>query len=212
MNTVISRSGARFLCCFLAFWLIFNSLLVTSVYADNEEESEQDIKSLVTQGLDAYHSNQFKDAITYLESAIHKLSEKAENREKLSDAYLYLGKCFIIDNDVPKAREAFRKALEFNPGLTLDPSQDSPKILTPFNEVRVEFLQERAEQEKTEQVVTSPILDDFETTEKPKKKWYKKWWVWTLGAVVVGGAAVAAGGSSGGSDDGKATIQVRWYP
>jgi len=228
MERFFSYRVVKSLCFFLIFWLMSSSLLFSPIRAQNE--TEEDVISIINQGIESYHNNQFQDSIAFLKSAIDKLSEKAENQQKLAEAYLFLGKCFIINNDVSQAKDAFRKALKINPELTLDAMQDSPKIMEPFLQVKEQILKEKETEQATpiqsdvqpvqpeipeKDVDTSPVLSDLSSDDEPKKekKWYKKWWVWTAGVVVIGGVALAMGGGSGGDDDdGPATVNVNWYP
>ena len=59
--------------------------------------------------------------------------------EELSRVDLTAGYSLIMMNREPEAREYFRRALEVDPNLTLDPVQVSPKFRVVFDEVKANF-------------------------------------------------------------------------
>ena len=89
---------------------------------------------LLQKGIDDYNDLEFERAIQLLERALNLgLPDKSK-----VDAYKYLGFVYIVDEQVPKAKEMFRKLLEIDPNHQLSPHA-SPKLTQVFNEVKSQF-------------------------------------------------------------------------
>jgi len=89
---------------------------------------------LLQKGIDEYNDLEFENAIQLLERAIRLgLPDKSK-----VEAYKYLGFAYIVNEEVPKAKEMFQKLLEIEPDYQLGPHA-SPKLSQIFNEVKSQF-------------------------------------------------------------------------
>ena len=89
---------------------------------------------LLQKGIKDYDDLEFESAIESLERAV-RLGLPGTSKV---EAYKYLGFSYIVEEQVPKAKEMFQKLLEIDSNYRLSP-QTSPKLSQVFNEVKSRF-------------------------------------------------------------------------
>ncbi len=85
-----------------------------------------------------YNNGEYENAIKQLENALQYL--KQLNKNEQVEAYKYLAFSYVAFGDKEKAKEQFKKALNLDPKLELDPATVSPKIIKVFEEAKAEIV------------------------------------------------------------------------
>jgi len=86
-------------------------------------------------GVQRYFEGEYREAVTDLQQAV---SLGFGNKEDLSKALRFLAYAYVALNERERAKDSFRKALEVDPELDLDPVYVSPKIMDVFREAKAE--------------------------------------------------------------------------
>lgn len=180
-----------------------------------KEISEKELESAIQtirQGIDAYNQSDFNSAIKQLNEGLIILEQslnKLKATNQLIDAHLHLGLAYIGVNDMVNAKKQFSNIFSVDPYYQLDKSAYSTKVLSLFNEAKVEFMSNylKENSEETAKPSAPPPQqtrrDTEDSQDEPKEKpFYKKWWFWTLtGAATVGVVAAASGSDETDSDE-----------
>ncbi|GEM_PF-1710899 len=96
-----------------------------------KEEGQQFLKK----GIDSYFKGKYDDAVTEINTGLEKgLKEKADKLK----AHRFLAYTYVAKEDKEEAKRHFKKALEIDPKMELDPIYVSPKIIEVFKEVKGE--------------------------------------------------------------------------
>ncbi len=90
---------------------------------------------LLKKGVDNYFKGKYDEAVTEINSALEKGLKEKEDRVK---AYRFLAYTHVAKEEKEEAKRQFKKALEIDPKMELDPVYVSPKIIEVFSEVRGE--------------------------------------------------------------------------
>ncbi len=123
---------AHFMIALVTIILISNCLL-----AQDKVMDETEIDSLLDNVKQHYYDGEYQKAIEELEKA-KEFVGRSESKNRV-EAYSYLAYSYIAFGKVDEAKEAFKKALEADPELELDPAMVSPKIIGVFDEVKAEL-------------------------------------------------------------------------
>jgi hypothetical protein len=102
------------------------------LFAQQIEEGEK----LLKEGIDAIKQGAYDVAITRLEQAISILKDK----DKLADAFFYLGLAYFAFKRVDKVKELMNEMLKLKPEMKLDTEQSSEEFLALWEEVKKETL------------------------------------------------------------------------
>jgi tetratricopeptide (TPR) repeat protein len=84
-----------------------------------------------------YYNGEYEYAIRELENAMSYLEQLKQTDQV--EAYKYLAFSYVAFGNQTKAKEQFKKALQLNPDLELDPATVSPKIIKVFEEAKAEM-------------------------------------------------------------------------
>jgi len=104
------------------------------LYVPQATAQGTEAERLLQRGINDYNDLEFETAIQSLEKALLLgLPDKSK-----VEAYKYLGFAYIVEEQVPKAKEMFQKLLEIEPDYQLS-THISPKLSQVFNEVKSQF-------------------------------------------------------------------------
>jgi tetratricopeptide (TPR) repeat protein len=101
-----------------------------------------------------YNNGEYESAITQLENALQYLKQLNQNEQV--EAYKYLAFSYVAFGDREKAKEQFKRALDLDPKLELDPATVSPKIIKVFEEANAEMVTIQPPPAPVQQPVTKP--------------------------------------------------------
>ena len=157
--------------------LVATALLVGSLCGvAPAQEKEVPLDAALARGIALVEEGDYGSAIIALDGVIARLSRLQEEKARVARAHLYLGIAYVGEGQESLATSSFREALRYDPGLTLDAAQYSPKVREHFQRVKNEA-----------------------GTAKPAGKGGSRTIliVAGAGAAVAGGVALAAGGGDG---------------
>ncbi len=90
-------------------------------------------EAFLEKGVTGYFTGDYLGAVENLQKAI---ALGLRGNENISRAHRFLAYAYVALNERNKAKDAFRKALEVDPEMKLDPVYVSPKIIEVFQEIR----------------------------------------------------------------------------
>lgn len=88
---------------------------------------------LLEKGIHLYFAGEYRSAVQNLKEA---LRTGLRREDDIGKSYRFLAYCHIALGERNLGKKAFQKALAIDPGLQLDPTYISPKIMKVFEEVR----------------------------------------------------------------------------
>jgi hypothetical protein len=91
-------------------------------------------------GKSLYQQARFPEAIETLRKAVERMQTGAtdeQRRQRLADAYRYLGLAYFALGEREIARDAFKNVLSLNPKERLDPELYAPKVVELFEQARL---------------------------------------------------------------------------
>jgi len=94
-----------------------------------------------------YGEARFSEAIARLDAFVERLESLPDfprRDEQLVEACLLLGLAHVALDDLPSARASFKRVLHVRPDRRLDPDVYAPKVVTLFEEARVEVAKDAA--------------------------------------------------------------------
>ena len=100
-----------------------------------EPQPKDENQILLKKGIDSYFKGKYDDAVTEINTALEKGLREKEDRVK---AYRFLAYTHVAKEEKGEAKREFKKALELDPKMELDPVYVSPKIIEVFKEVKGE--------------------------------------------------------------------------
>ena len=110
-----------------------------------------------------YYNGEYEFAIRELESALMYLKQLKQTDQV--EAYKFLAFSYVAFGDRVKAKAQFRKALELDPELELDPATVSPKIIKVFEEAKAEMaVAPVTEPVEAPERVTTEEISGFDAT------------------------------------------------
>jgi tetratricopeptide (TPR) repeat protein len=95
------------------------------------------LESMLNRAKTFYYNGEYEYAIRELENAMVYLEQLKQTDQV--EAYKYLAFSYVAFGNQTKAKEQFKKALQLNPDLELDPATVSPKIIKVFEEAKAEM-------------------------------------------------------------------------
>ncbi len=95
------------------------------------------LESMLNRAKTFYYNGEYEHAIRELENAMSYLEQLKQTDQV--EAYKYLAFSYVAFGNQTKAKQQFKKALQLNPDLELDPATVSPKIIKVFEEARAEM-------------------------------------------------------------------------
>jgi DNA-binding beta-propeller fold protein YncE len=216
---------------FLIILLLF--LTIPSDFILSQERKEEDrILSLIKEANSLYESGEYSLAIEKFKEIIEeirKLNKEKIYEEKIAEAYLTIGICYIGKGEKENAIRSFFEVLKRKPDLELDPVWYSPKVISVFNEAKEEYRKmieeekKKEEERKAEEIkkmeeekkraeekreVTKPEIK--ERIEKPKKRFPILYIV--AGLAVAGGVAYMLLAKSKKEEGGEGNISITSEP
>ncbi len=96
-----------------------------------KEEGQQFLKK----GMDSYFKGKYDEAVAEINTALEKGFKEKEDKLK---AHRFLAYTYVAKEDKEEAKKQFKKALEIDPKIELDPVYVSPKIIEVFKEAKGE--------------------------------------------------------------------------
>ena len=152
------------------------------------QERPPALEADLAKGIALVEEGDYDAAIVVLDGVVARLGRLQEQKARVARAHLYLGIAYVGEAQESLATASFREALRYDPGLTLDAAQFSPKVREHFQRVKNEATAARAAAPGT-----PPAAGAAEAKRGSK----------TPLLLVLGGAAVAGGvlAASGGGDE-----------
>ncbi|MBI5181425.1 MAG: LysM peptidoglycan-binding domain-containing protein [Nitrospirae bacterium] len=98
-----------------------------------EPRPKDENQLLLKKGIDSYFKGNYDDAVAEINTALEKGLKEKEDRVK---AYRFLAYTHVAKEEKDEAKKQFKKALELDPKIELDPVYVSPKIIEVFREVK----------------------------------------------------------------------------
>ncbi len=132
---------------------IFLSIISISLSLGQSVSGDSLLKMLEKAKLH-YNNGEYESAITQLENALQYLKQLNQNEQV--EAYKYLAFSYVAFGDREKAKEQFKRALDLDPKLELDPATVSPKIIKVFEEAKAEMVTIQPPPAPVQQPVTKP--------------------------------------------------------
>jgi len=105
-------------------------LLTRFAYADED--------SYLKEAQRFYRNGDYQQAVEICKHGINEINE-FKAYYSISDLYFWMGASYIGLGDEESAKDAFKKALEYNPTFSVDPNQFPPNIVAEVNEIRAEM-------------------------------------------------------------------------
>ncbi|MBI5180401.1 MAG: LysM peptidoglycan-binding domain-containing protein [Nitrospirae bacterium] len=104
---------------------------IAKAEAPQKEEGQQFLKK----GIDSYFKGKYDEAVAEINTGLEKgLKEKGDKLK----AHRFLAYTYVAKEDKEEAKRQFKKALEIDQKMELDPIYVSPKIIEVFKEVKGE--------------------------------------------------------------------------
>jgi tetratricopeptide (TPR) repeat protein len=103
------------------------------------QPSSADSSKKMNESMEAYQGGDYDKCIDRLNDLMANIGEMTK-AERIK-AYTYMGLCLASMGRTEDAKAEFRKALDMDSTLALDPSTTSPKILRLFEETRTELAE-----------------------------------------------------------------------
>lgn len=100
-----------------------------------EPQPKDENQLLLKKGIDNYFKGKYDEAVTEINSALEKGLKEKEDKLK---AHRFLAYTYVAKDEKDEAKREFKKALEIDPKMELDPVYVSPKIIEVFKEVKGE--------------------------------------------------------------------------
>lgn len=100
-----------------------------------EPQTKDENQLLLKKGIESYFKGKYDEAVTEINSALEKGLKEKEDKLK---AHRFLAYTYIAKEDKEEAKREFKKALEIDQKMELDPIYVSPKIIEVFKEVKGE--------------------------------------------------------------------------
>ena len=98
-----------------------------------EPQPKDENQLLLKKGIDNYFKGKYDEAVTEINSALEKGLKEKEDKLK---AHRFLAYTYVAKEDKEEAKREFKKALEIDQKMELDPVYVSPKIIEVFKEVK----------------------------------------------------------------------------
>lgn len=223
------KSGSKFFVAIMVL-IAFNFLIFYETFPPSyayAEQTDMGLKNL-EQGLEFYNKGEWEKAINSLRMSVDEL----EDRDKLWEAYFYLGYCYYILGKGEKSEKEFRNMLElkkskeelkreykFKPEALkydadkiyspLDTNIFSPKLADLYNKIRLEIIEE-AKKEIEEEIRVTEEKEKWEMEEAlvqlpssdEKELPIYKKWWFWVIVVALIGGGIAMAGGGGGNGGG----------
>jgi hypothetical protein len=157
------------------------------------------LEAALTKGITLVEDGDYSSAIVVLDDVVARLGRLQEQKARVARAHLYLAIAYVGEGQESLAAASFREALRYDPELTLNPTQFSPKVRERFQRVKNEVAAEKAA-EKAGGTAASP-----RASATPTKGGSKTLVLGGVGAAGAGGVALAAGGGGGSGSDSPTT-------
>jgi len=168
----------------LILTLTFSAFSVAMAQAQSSCEAE------LNQAEQKYRSGELNAALALINRC---LGRKETTKQDKMGAYKLLGKIFIAQEKPEEAKKTFMIMLTLNPQMTMDPLQETPEVITIFNEAKTVFEKQPRQPEEP----------------RPAKKGGSKKWLWigAGGLAAAGTVAILILGGKG-EDEGTLVITV----
>ncbi len=114
--------------------LLIGSLVVQTAYS--QTVTTDSLEMMLDRAKEFYYTGEYESAIKELENALLYLKQLTQPNQV--EAYKYLAFSYVAFGDRVRAKEQFKKALDLDPTLELDPATVSPKIIKVFEEAKAE--------------------------------------------------------------------------
>ncbi len=103
--------------------------------AKTETPQKEEGQQFLKKGMESYFKGRYDEAVAEINTALEKgLKEK----EDMLKAHRFLAYTYVAKEEKDEAKRQFKKALELDPKMELDPVYVSPKIIEVFKEVKGE--------------------------------------------------------------------------
>ena len=116
--------------------VIFACMLVQ--FGSAQSVTADSLESMLNRAKTFYYNGEYEYAIRELENAMSYLEQLKQTDQV--EAYKYLAFSYVAFGNQTKAKAQFKKALQLNPDLELDPATVSPKIIKVFEEAKAEMV------------------------------------------------------------------------
>lgn len=100
-----------------------------------EPQTKDENQLILKKGIESYFKGKYDEAVTEINSALEKGLKEKEDKLK---AHRFLAYTYVAKEEKDEAKREFKKALEIDPKMELDPVYVSPKIIEVFKEVKGE--------------------------------------------------------------------------
>lgn len=139
-------------------------IILTNIIQGQEKSKDERVLVLIKEAQELYEKAEYTLAIEKFKQAIEeikKLKKEQIYEEKIVEAYLTIGICYIGKGDFESAKKNFSEVLKRKPDLELDPVWYSPKVINIFNEAKLEYMKNIQEKEvkKPEELVKEKLQE-----------------------------------------------------